>query len=161
MDNFQLDKRLAADCIVLGYLYDVSESEVTDTVAIDKQAAASILLLMNNADFNWFVIVPMGVSVIDVDELPEAKQLQMLKEVNALSAFLKRHYPVDKINFASIGNIVNQMHFHLVARTEQDTAWPAVVWGTIATKKYSNEQIEKLKFLLEKEIDFFKLDLNV
>lgn len=156
MDNFELDKRLAADCIVLGYLNDVTETE-----AVDNQVPASILLLMNNADFKWFVIVPMGVTVIDVDELPEAKQLQMLKEVNALSAFLKRHYPVDKINFASIGNIVNQMHFHLVARKEQDTAWPGVVWGTIATKKVSNEQIEKLKFLLEKDIDFFKLDLNV
>jgi len=156
MDNFQLDKRLASDCIVLGYLNDVTEIE-----AVENQVAASILLLMNNADFKWFVIVPMGVAVIDVDELPEAKQLQMLKEVNALSAFLKRHYPVDKINFASIGNIVDQMHFHLVARTKQDTAWPAVVWGTVATKKYSNEQIEKLKCLLGKEIDFFKLDLNV
>jgi len=156
MDNFQLDKRLAADCIVLGYFNDVTETE-----AVDNQVAASILLLMNNADFKWFVMVPMGVTVIDVDELPEAKQLQMLKEVNALSAFLKRHYPVDKINFASIGNFVNQMHFHLVARTEQDAAWPGVVWGTAATKKYSSEQSEKLKALLDKEIDFFKLDLNI
>ena len=156
MDNFQLDKRLAADCIVLGYLNDLIATEATD-----GQVAASILLLMNNADFKWFVIVPMGVTVIDVDELPEAKQLQMLKEVNALSAFLKRHYPVDKINFASIGNIVNQMHFHLVARTEQDVAWPGVVWGATATKKVSNEQIEKLKSLLNKEIDFFKLELNI
>ena len=156
MDNFQLDKRLAADCAVLGCLNDASETE-----AVDGEVAASILLLMNNADFKWFVIVPIGVTVTDVDELPDAKQLQMLKEVNALSAFLKRHYPVDKINFASIGNIVNQMHFHLVARTEQDAAWPGVVWGTTATKKYSNDQIEKLKCLLGKEIDFFKLDLNI
>ena len=152
MDNFQLDKRLAADCIVLGYLSDVTENKV-----VDNHVAASILLLMNNADFKWLVIVPMGVTVIDVDELPEAKQLQMLKELNTLSAFLKKHYPVDKINFASIGNIVNQMHFHLVARTEQDVAWPGVVWGAVATKKYSIKQIEEIKVLLDKEIEFFKL----
>ena len=143
---------MSADCIILGYLSDATENKV-----VDNHVAASILLLMNNADFKWLVIVPMGVTVIDVDELPEAKQLQMLKELNTLSAFLKKHYPVDKINFASIGNIVNQMHFHLVARTEQDVAWPGVVWGAVATKKYSIKQIEEIKVLLDKEIEFFKL----
>lgn len=149
MNDFELDKRLNADCITLGYLNDViADPEI--------KSAASILLLMNNADFPWFVIVPMGVDAIDVDGLTEQQQLQMLKEANALSAFLKRHYPVDKINFASIGNIVKQMHFHLVARTEQDSAWPGVVWGTSATKKYSNEQVKQLKSLLNNEIEFFK-----
>lgn len=153
MNNFELDKRLNADCITLGHLNDV-------IVEPEIKSAVSILLLMNNADFPWFVIVPMGVEAIDIDELSEQQQKQMLKEVNALSAFLKRHYQVDKINFASIGNIVNQMHFHLVARTEQDSAWPGVVWGSAATKKYTNEQIETLKNLLNEEIEFFKLNIT-
>lgn len=154
MKNFKLDKRLAADSIVLGYLDDIAnESAVVNRTA-------STLLLMNNAEFTWLVIVPMTVSVIDVDELTEQQQLQVLKEMNVLSAFLKRHYSVDKINFASIGNIVNQMHFHLVARNAQDPAWPGVVWGVKATKHYTDEQIDKLKNLLNKEIDFFKLNIN-
>ena len=153
MNNFKLDKRLNADCITLGYLNDV-------IINSNNKSAVSILLLMNNADFPWFVIVPMGVEVIDIDGLTEQRQLQMLKEVNALSAFLKRHYQVEKINFASIGNIVNQMHFHLVARTEQDSAWPGVVWGAKATQKYSTEQIETLKNLLNEEIEFFKLNIT-
>lgn len=157
MNNFQLDKRLEADCILLGYLNDVATKPELQSQGKDT---ASVLLLMNNTDFPWFVIVPMDVYAIDIDELPERQQLQMLKEVNVLSSFLKRHYKVDKMNFASIGNIVNQMHFHLVARTEQDSAWPGVVWGAKATNQYSNEQIENLKNLLNKEIDFFKLNIT-
>ncbi len=143
ISDFQLDSRLATDCIQLGYLSGHS------------QATMSVLLLMNNAELPWFVIVPMAVDVIDIDELPEQHQLQMLKDMNTLSAFLKRHYKVDKINFASIGNIVNQMHFHLVARSEQDMAWPGVVWGTKACKKYQQDDIESLKNKLSKEINFF------
>ena len=146
MSKFQLDSRLVADCIELGYL-----------TGAQQQAPVSTLMLMNNAEIPWFVIVPIDVDSIDIDELAEARQLQMLKEMNTLSAFLKRHFKVDKINFASIGNIVNQMHFHLVARNEQDACWPGVVWGSKAVKKYSNDEVEKLKSLLVKEIDIFKL----
>jgi len=146
MKNFQLDSRLASDCIQLGFLHDY----------VDKDERVSLLLLMNKAELPWFVIVPMNVDVIDIDELPEQKQLQMLQEVNALSAFLKRHFHVDKINFASIGNIVTQMHFHLVARNEKDIEWPGVVWGTKAEKKYTQDEVEKLILDLDKEIEIFK-----
>ncbi len=149
MPDFKLDPRLANDCIQLGYLHAVS--------AVNKPSAkTSLLLLMNNAEIPWFVIVPLGVTVIDIDELDDADQNQLLKEINTLSVFLKKHYRVDKINFASIGNIVKQMHFHLVARNEQDCCWPGVVWGSTATKKYSKQQVEALTTLLTQQIEFFR-----
>ncbi len=147
--NFKLDQRLANDCIQLGYLYWTNKED-------KPLAKASLLLLMNNADIPWFVIVPVDVSAIDIDELDEKHQQEILKQVNALCAFLKRHYKVDKINFASIGNIVKQMHFHLVARTEQDSCWPGVVWGITAKTKYSQQQVTDLIKLLNREIKFFK-----
>lgn len=147
--NFKLDSRLAKDCIQLGYLHWLNTEN-------ESAGEASLLLLMNNAEIPWFVVVPLGTTAIDIDELNEKHQNQLLKETNALSAFLKRHYCVDKINFASIGNIVKQMHFHLVARIEQDSCWPGVVWGTIAKIKYSKQQAEDLTKLLTKEINFFK-----
>jgi len=143
--SFQLDSRLAADCIELGLL--IGSSKDTN----------SVLLLMNNADIPWFVIVPTGISVIDIDELPELQQIQMLKNMNRLSAFLKQQYQVDKINFASIGNIVQQMHFHLVARTKQDPAWPGVVWGIKAENKVTQEQVEGLKCQLVENVQNFKM----
>jgi len=148
-ENFKLDKRLANDCIPLGYLHWVS-------IKNELSGEASLLLLMNNAEIPWFVIVPVGVAAIDIDELDDKQQSQLLKEVNALSGFLKTNYSVDKINFASIGNIVKQMHFHLVARTEQDSCWPGVVWGVNAKIKYTRQQVENLTTLLNKEISFFK-----
>ncbi len=147
--NFKLDKRLTNDGILLGYLHWVGTKN-------ELSGEASILLLMNNAEIPWFVIVPIGVTAIDIDELDEKQQSQLLKEVNVLSGFLKSHYSVDKINFASIGNIVKQMHFHLVARTEQDGCWPGVVWGITAKIKYTRQQVENLTTLLNKEISFFK-----
>jgi len=146
MDNFKLDSGLASDCFQLGYLNGQQQG----------QNVNSLLLLLDNADYPWFVTVPIGVDVIDIDEVPEAHQLQMLTNVNVLSAFLKRHYKVDKINFASIGNIVHQLHFHLIARNEQDKLWPSVVWGAKATKKYTANTVEKITKDLETEIDFFK-----
>ncbi len=146
---FKLDPRLADDCIQLGYLSG-QHSENKSAVA------ASLLLLMNNAAIPWFVIVPMDVTVIDIDELDEKHQQKILNEVKVLSAFLKKHYRVDKINFASIGNIVKQMHFHLVARNKNDPAWPGVVWGTTAKIKYNQQQVEAITKLLSEEIKFFK-----
>ncbi|VAW94223.1 hypothetical protein MNBD_GAMMA23-2209 [hydrothermal vent metagenome] len=147
--HLKLDKRLAKDCIQLGYLHWINEEN-------EPPSPASILLLMNNADIPWFVIVPMGVTAIDIDELDEKYQQEILKEVNALSSFFKKHYSVDKINFASIGNIVKQMHFHLVVRTEQDSCWPSVVWGVTAKTKYTQQQVEDLTKLLAEEIKFFE-----
>ena len=146
---FKLDPRLANDCIQLGYLSG-QHSENKSAIA------TSLLLLMNNAVIPWFVIVPMDVTVIDIDELDEKHQQKILNEVNVLSAFLKKHYSVDKINFASIGNIVKQMHFHLVARNKNDPAWPGVVWGTTAKIKYNQQQVEVITKLLSEEIKFFK-----
>ncbi len=148
-ENFKLDERLANDCIRLGCLYWTNKKD-------ESFSKASLLLLMNNADIPWFVIVPLGVSAIDIDELDGKHQVQILKEINALSTFLKKHYKVDKINFASIGNIVKQMHFHLVARNKQDPCWPNVVWGSMAATTYSQQQINALIALLNKEINFFK-----
>ena len=145
-EHFQLDSRLSNDCIILGDL----DGQPVETTCL--------LLLMDNADIPWFVIVPTGTTVIDIDELPERHQLTMLKNMNDLSGFLKQHYSVDKINFASIGNVVNQLHFHLVARTEQDMAWPGVVWGVKAKNKYTQKQVEGLKCALEKNISNFNVN---
>ena len=148
LKDFQVDSRLASDCIQLGYLYFHDKT----------QQPASILLLMNNKAFPWFVIVPIGIDVIDIDELAEKNQLQMLREINNLSAFFKRHYHVDKINFASIGNIVNQMHIHLVARNKEDAKWPGVVWGSQSEQTYSQAEVDEIKVWLANEIEFFKLN---
>ena len=107
---FVLDPRLAADTHRLGEL------------------ALSEVLLMNNALLPWFILVPR-VAETEIHELDAACRQQLHDETTALSAFVAEVFPIDKLNVAAIGNVVAQLHVHVVGRRRDDYAWPGVVWG--------------------------------
>ncbi len=130
MKNFQLDKRLAKDCLVLGEL-DIS-----------------LVLLMNNALLPWFILVPR-VTMPDICDLDKDTQLVLYSEINEISNFVKAELDVEKLNVAAIGNIVKQLHVHIVGRKQSDYCWPNVVWGTNQKVCYSDEDVRKLVELLE------------
>jgi diadenosine tetraphosphate (Ap4A) HIT family hydrolase len=130
MKNFQLDKRLAKDCLVLGEL-DIS-----------------LVLLMNNALLPWFILVPQ-VTVLEICDLDKDAQLVLYSEINEISNFVKAELDVEKLNVAAIGNIVKQLHVHIVGRKQSDYCWPNVVWGTNQKVCYSDEEVRKLVELLE------------
>lgn len=121
MSVFALDRRLAADCIVLGTL-DISR-----------------LLLMNNSLVPWFILVP-ETEETELTDLSPANQAKILAEINLLADFVKTYFAVTKLNIGAIGNIVSQLHIHLVGRTPADFFWPNVVWGTKERKPYSDKQ---------------------
>jgi len=131
MENFTLDPRLAADCIVLGDM------------------RLSRLLVLNNSLLPWFILVPRR-SAIELFELESEDQLALLEEINLLSRFVKEHLGSEKLNVAAIGNIVRQMHIHVIGRKTTDFCWPNVVWGTREKIPYSAEQIETLSAALGK-----------
>ena len=110
MDSFELDARLASDCLVLG------------------EMDMSLVLLMNNSLLPWFILVPKTTETEMID-LPRSEQVRVLEEINLLSAFVKNHFAVSKLNIATIGNIVPQLHIHVVGRAPNDCCWPKVVWG--------------------------------
>lgn len=120
-----LDQRLKRDC------YQIGRSEPSE------------LLLMRNALFPWFVIVPYT-EELEFYRLPEKAQLQLLKQVNGISLFLKESLLVHKINVATIGNVVSQMHIHIVGRFTNDVCWPNVVWGADQFSAYSNADLDQL-----------------
>jgi len=122
MSGFVLDSRLESDCHLLG--------------RIDN----SLLLLMDNSLVPWLILVPM-VEVTEFHELEQDTQLQLLEQINLLSAYLKEEYAPDKINVAAIGNIVRQMHIHVVGRSEQDYCWPNVVWGAEGRQAYAEGEV--------------------
>ena len=117
--DFLLDSRLRNDCTVLGRL-----------------SSGDPLLLHNNAAVIWFIIVPKT-DKTELFELPSAEQQQLLNEINRLSAYLKEQHGCDKINIATIGNIVSQLHIHIIGRNKNDPYWPGVVWGQPATNIWS------------------------
>lgn len=125
MDNFDLDHRLARDCLVLGKL------------------KLSLLLLMNNSLLPWFILVPQT-SVTELTELSPADQASLLEEINLVSSFVKDNFKIPKLNIAAIGNIVSQLHVHVVGRDPSDYCWPNVVWGTKERELYSAERIDEI-----------------
>ena len=123
---FRLDKRLEKDTIFI------------------KNLNLSKLLLMNNSNFPWFILVPMRENLIELIDLSKADQQELLSEISSLSRFLKKTDPKGKINIGTLGNIVNQLHIHIVIRNKKDLAWPNPVWGFDNYSPYSKQQSLKL-----------------
>lgn len=102
------------------------------------------LLLSNDSNYPWFILVPRRTDIAEVFELTEADQLQLWKETCALSSLLSGEFKADKLNVAALGNVVSQLHMHVIVRYRADAAWPAPVWGKHAAKPYTSEQIAAL-----------------
>lgn len=137
---FELHPQLAADGIVVG------------------DFPLSRLLLLNDSQYPWFVLVPRRQGITEMFELPEADQLQLHREIMVLARGLKQAFVADKINIAALGNMVSQLHVHIIARYRGDPAWPAPVWGKLAAVPYSEDarqlQVDKLKPLLNDDFVF-------
>jgi len=122
MNSFSLDPQLKKDCFIL--------SEGTD----------SLLLLLNNSLLPWFILVPKT-DKTEWYQLEPSLQAAMQQQINALSAYICQEYQVDKLNVASIGNIVSQLHIHVVGRYKDDYCWTGVVWGAEGKKKYKAAEV--------------------
>lgn len=128
--SFDLDPRLAGDTVVVG---DLSLCRV---------------LLMRDARFAWLVLVPRQAGLVEVADLSESDRATLWREVDVAGAALRAAAPCDKLNIGALGNIVRQLHIHVVARTEHDAAWPGPVWGSGKAEAYPDDLLEeRLKVL--------------
>ncbi len=134
---FTLDKKLALDS------YHVKDLEL------------SRLLLMNDSNYPWFILVPRKNNLVELTDLDFNDQIKLLKEINIISKILKENFNVDKINIATLGNIVKQLHIHIIGRKLDDASFPKPVWGNSIIKKYNqdyaNRIITKLNKILTNE----------
>ena len=126
MPGFQLDPRLAADTIAVAAL------ELCD------------VRLMDDVRFAWLVLVPRRPGCVEITDLPANEQARLWHEVNCTSAALRAVVPCDKLNLGALGNIVRQLHVHVVARVHGDAAWPGPVWGSGAAQPWSDIEREAL-----------------
>ncbi|WP_370979313.1 HIT domain-containing protein [Agaribacterium sp. ZY112] len=124
-------------------MFELHSQLAADTVAIG-QFRLSLVLLHKDANFPWVILVPKREAIREIYHLDEADQAQLMRESSHLSEVLTSIYAPDKINVASLGNMVPQLHLHHVARYESDVAWPGAVWGNFMPKKYSEEELEKV-----------------
>ena len=116
------------------------------------------LLLMNDKQYPWCILVPDRSSVSEIYQLPEVDQQQLTKESVHLSKVMADTFQADKMNVAALGNIVSQLHIHHIVRYKNDIAWPAPVWGRHAAQPYGPGEMEviidKLTGALKKGIVF-------
>jgi diadenosine tetraphosphate (Ap4A) HIT family hydrolase len=92
--------------------------------------------LMSDARYPWLLLVPRRAGASEIIDLDNAEQAQLMTEIADASRALKSVTACDKLNIAAIGNMVPQLHVHIVARRRDDAAWPRPVWGTLPPRAY-------------------------
>ena len=109
------------------------------------------VLLMNKAEVPWFILVP-ETSHIELCDLNTAEQTRLSGEITLLSRFVRAQFAVTKLNVAAIGNIVAQLHVHIIGRHPGDAWWPSVAWGQVSAQGYEAVQVANIAALLEQEL---------
>jgi len=122
--GFELDPRLAADSL---FIADGPLSQVR---------------LMNDRRYPWLLLVPRVPGVSEWLELDGGQQRLLLAEINQAGALVRAEAGVEKLNIGALGNIVRQLHIHLVGRHEGDAAWPGPVWGVGQAERFDATELE-------------------
>jgi diadenosine tetraphosphate (Ap4A) HIT family hydrolase len=124
-----------------------------DTVEIGDLPLARTLL-MNDANYPWLILVPRRADTAEIIDLDEGQQVQLMYEIAMLARVLKDVTACHKLNIAAIGNVVPQLHVHLVARRRDDAAWPKPVWGAVAARPYTPTERDTLVAAIRREVAF-------
>ena len=98
--------------------------------------------LHDNLKFPWLILIPRRKNITDMSELNSNDQILLMKEIIYVSKIVKKLFKTSKLNIEKIGNIVPQLHIHIIARYKNDSSWPLSVW-VVKGKNYSKAALEK------------------
>jgi len=132
--NFQLDPRLKADC----------------ELVLDLPVCR--VLLMNNASVAWFILVPRIVDATELTALSMENQQQILMEINQVASALEHIFMPHKLNIGALGNVVSQLHIHVIGRFHKDPAWPNPVWGNLAANEYEAAEMAEIMVKMTQQL---------
>ncbi|MGY6517823.1 MAG: HIT domain-containing protein [Lysobacteraceae bacterium] len=99
------------------------------------------LRLMDDENYPWLVLVPRVPGAVELIDLGEAERPALMQEIDRSARLLRGLFRPDKLNVAALGNIVAQLHVHVIARFHDDPAWPAPVWGRVSARPYGPEAL--------------------
>lgn len=126
----------------------MSEFELDGRIARDSDLIATLdlcqLRIQNDSRWPWLLMVPQRADMTEIFELSEADQAHLAAEVNQVAAALKEITGATKINVGALGNIVRQLHVHVIARFEGDANWPGPIWGYGSAEPYDGEKRQAL-----------------
>ena len=114
-----------------------------DTIAIGDLALCRVLL-NDDGNYPWLILVPRRDGLVELTDLDESGRTTLMQEIAQVSAALKAHTRCHKLNVAALGNVVAQLHIHVIARFPTDPAWPNPVWGKVKRIPYKKEQRDML-----------------
>jgi diadenosine tetraphosphate (Ap4A) HIT family hydrolase len=123
-----------------------------DSVFITDLTLCAVRLL-NDVNYPWLILVPRQSDICEVLDLTDNQQCLLWQESALVSRVLTQLFTPDKLNIATLGNMVSQLHLHLVVRYKNDISWPRPIWGQVPVKPYSAElltqRIELIKTAIE------------
>jgi diadenosine tetraphosphate (Ap4A) HIT family hydrolase len=124
-------------------MWQLDPQLASDTVPV-KDLALSRVLLNNDANFPWLILVPRRPGKVELIDLDDRDRAALIDEIALVSRALKHATGCHKLNVAQLGNQVAQLHIHIIARETTDAAWPSPVWGKVPRKAYEVGEREKL-----------------
>ncbi len=145
---FELDTRLENDSVFIA------------------DGLLSQIRLMNDARFPWLILVPRVADVTEWIDLDGNQQRLLLAEINQISHLIKKEFTdIDKLNIGALGNIVRQLHIHIVGRRINDSAWPGSVWGNGSAQIYSDlamhQTIEKIIAAIDWKLPNYRTSIDL
>ena len=129
---FELHSQLQQDCIEL------------------RELELCRLLMMNDANYPWFILVPARPAISEIFQLCIADRQMLMEESCRLAEFLVHEFGADKLNIAALGNVVPQLHVHHIVRYRHDRTWPAPVWGQHAPQPYEAQAVDRMRQLFKR-----------
>jgi len=126
MRKHPLHPQLVGDTFLIGYF------------------GTSAVLLSKNAHYRWLILVP-DTEKTGLHRLDQQSQTAVMLQASTLANFIEESMTVDRVNIAAIGNVVPQLHIHVVGRSSTDPSWPAPVWGHEAFVEYASEEPQRIQ----------------
>ena len=122
-----------------------------DTTPVGDMPLSRVLLI-KDATYPWLLLVPRRHLAVEITDLDMIEQAQLMSEIAHAGRVLKAHTGCDKINVAALGNVVSQLHVHIIARSRGDAAWPRPVWNAVPPRDYDEKTLSKLLATLRQQL---------
>ena len=127
---------------------EVSKNFLRDSYYITELKLCTIRLI-DNSKFHWIILIPKRKKITDIFQLKKKDQNLLIKEIVYASKVMKKTFKAFNLNVEKIGNVVSQLHIHVIARSKKDSSWPLSVW-VVKKKNYSKIALEKTIFKIKK-----------
>ena len=128
------------------------DPQLEDNTLHVRELALCQIRLVNDRRYPWLILVPQQNGLTEIHDLSEEDQSRLIIEITTITRVIEKLFQPEKINVGALGNIVSQLHIHVIARFREDDTWPGAVWGNGKPLHYTGNKARKLIKLLTKEL---------